>query len=1022
MPQHPLITELRQRLASEKGQGLFTLMELLYQSIAEIDIIFKNDVIQLINRQKELNSGFNKGILSLEQKNTEQNKITYSFLTLLDQIENTPSKNPNNEKTIALVQIDLSKIETNQKSISQKEVLYLNALQNYIEDLDISLGYHEKEYTPLSGSFRRKDHVALSIRFRKAKLKDKLGIRPSDIFHSEGNQEINNILEFVVNANHPIIILGEPGSGKSVTLRNIAFEIAEQQSRKEEEDGRIIPIYLQLGSYNQIDEKGNPVPVKDFIKFQLQEIIPGGKNILPFFDTLLEEQRAMVLLDAMDEMPAIDYQKRSEKLKEFLLSYGKSNVIALSCRVREYSGELQHSELLIEPFNELKIKEYLNKSWEICMLEIPPEKRAIAHQEYLKLASKNHLFHDLASNPFFIKLISNYFFTNKGQFPRTQSEIFENFIHNKILREAERMALPLKDQERILDIWGALGLGMIEGKFGSYIAINQIDQIQHISSRYSSQEIDRVITIGQKASLIRLEGKGILRFEHHRILEYLAAYYWEKHKADKKLQEAQLKNPWIRETLNLRAGITDQPDQLIQEILETVEKKLNFFLFINDLFTGLLIRIGTQEPNLENPNSDHLIALESDPESTLEKLEYLASFEVLMACAKQRWEEISQENKTRISQLAHRIAGSGHILDQVRLIRSMKGLPIAYVSPFFQILAKSKSDWVIKEMFASIHPNEKETQEYNTIFKVFMDATSGENAISRLLKIQGVSPINLARKNKYLRGGTFQFIKKTVFYWAGLGVVCAFSYWYSGLWSINVYESFWQPFFYVLLFVLVSLLTAGWRLTLIATITYGALYFIFPALTAFKYYLFLLVYSCLIGPYYWRAYWIRNPIKKYFSIFRNVGFFNRILALFFFWWPTLIILCNSMPEHLRCPSFLYRIGHFVLPLVCEGLFHVWYIIKASNVLRKAHKIQDKNITEKDGLFKKLVNELRAPHPKWYYQRILKIIENYPLDEAKILIPLKQLTDSGQYFINPDALIEVIDKLDLRRRQKELQLN
>jgi hypothetical protein len=55
---------------------------------------------------------------------------------------------------------------------------------------------------------------------------------------------------------------------------------------------------------------------------------------------------------------------------------------------------------------------------------------------------------------------------------------------------------------------------------------------------------------------LRLEKNETLRFEHHRILEYLAACYAKGAEHDEQDIYDRLTNPWWREVVTLRAGVT----------------------------------------------------------------------------------------------------------------------------------------------------------------------------------------------------------------------------------------------------------------------------------------------------------------------------------------------------------------------------------------------------------------------------------------------------------------------------------
>ena len=71
---------------------------------------------------------------------------------------------------------------------------------------------------------------------------------------------------------------------------------------------------------------------------------------------------------------------------------------------------------------------------------------------------------------------------------------------------------------------------------------------------------------------------------------------------------------------------------------------------------------------------------------------------------------------------------------------------------------------------------------------------------------------------------------------------------------------------------------------------------------------------------------------------------------------------------------------------------------------------------------KYIEELRKPWPDKLSKRILHHIIDLPLEEDKLIYGLRDLADSGEFFLKPDDVLEAIDRVDLRRRQKALQIS
>ena len=286
------------------------------------------------------------------------------------------------------------------------------------------------------------------------------------------------------------------------------------------------------------------------------------------------------------------------------------------CRKREYSGSFVHSELVVEPFDGGRIEEYLRRSWELySKAKLAPEVRYSQERNYLAIASPSQALYTFATNPFWLKLFTTYFFEKGGVIPPGWTEVFESYIKEKLQRERVRKHIPELVADSTLEIWKAIAYGTLEANRGTYFVAGSVSELPTLDSSATGR-IRQALEIGVSCGLILRDKDDSLRFEHHRILEYLAATYWES-SAVAAVRRDQLANPWWREVLTLRAGITGEPNRLVKEICAN-------FAAANNSASG---------------------QTEWTASLGLETLEVLAALELLLICAKQRdgksWTRIS---------------------------------------------------------------------------------------------------------------------------------------------------------------------------------------------------------------------------------------------------------------------------------------------------------------------------------------------------------------------------------------------
>lgn len=107
-----------------------------------------------------------------------------------------------------------------------------------------------------------------------------------------------------------IILLGEPGCGKTAALRHLAYRLAGEPGR--------LPLPLALSGF------GPHTALEDFILRGLSDTLDPGKwhwgmpQLAAHLDSLLESGRLFLLLDALNEMPHRGYRRRVEELRRFI--------------------------------------------------------------------------------------------------------------------------------------------------------------------------------------------------------------------------------------------------------------------------------------------------------------------------------------------------------------------------------------------------------------------------------------------------------------------------------------------------------------------------------------------------------------------------------------------------------------------------------------------------------------------------------------------------------------------------------
>jgi len=324
---------------------------------------------------------------------------------------------------------------------------------------------------------------------------------------------IRNIIKTLLRSIEPLVLLGDPGTGKTMTLQQTAMVLFDSEIK------RVFPIvtlYVRLGEF-YVEGPVGPEEVWSYVKASV------SPQISPYLDALDSTNRLIVLFDGMDEMSRERYGEHTEALSLFAASRRGRTKALFSCRITDFSPKFMHRRLVLLPFNHEQISLYLKRY--IPSFPITIEGQAWSLRRLVRELVRGSLPME-ATNPFVLWLLC-YQLQQKGSWPASRVELLRYYIEQNFFRKSE----DLEDEEgrfppvdQALSAWSLFAYTITSLNRGAAIAVRTLVD----ASSGKGIDVEQMIRIGKRCGVLQESMSGEerqIRFEHHRFQEFFTALF-----------------------------------------------------------------------------------------------------------------------------------------------------------------------------------------------------------------------------------------------------------------------------------------------------------------------------------------------------------------------------------------------------------------------------------------------------------------------------------------------------------------
>jgi HEAT repeat protein len=382
---------------------------------------------------------------------------------------------------------------------------------------------------------------------------------------------------------HPrLVILGDPGTGKSTLLRLIALTFARGDhfvaKRFQLQEDRL-PLLIPIAAYGEAITQSRKL---DFADFLFQRLAAEGLRDTTIVQRALERGECLVLLDGLDEV--LDLNTRiqvSREIERFVRNSDQRNRVVVTSRVAGYqrvglTGDFSHVTLL--PFGDAEIKAFV-QNWARAYESYPKptagweqraEKRA---QDLIESISSTPAIQRLAANPLLATILA--LIHQQGRrLPFQRVELYRLCVEAlaEHWQRARSLYRPIDlffgarrlDETYVVGKLAPIAFWAFETRATGLVHRAELEKkleeefvIQEDANETEARSLahDFVELIREQSGLLIERGPELFDFLHPTFREYLAARYIGERREPLQVLDKYLLLPWWREIVLLTAGI-----------------------------------------------------------------------------------------------------------------------------------------------------------------------------------------------------------------------------------------------------------------------------------------------------------------------------------------------------------------------------------------------------------------------------------------------------------------------------------
>lgn len=382
----------------------------------------------------------------------------------------------------------------------QREEIYLTELL-----INTTRARWEREYLPLSGSLN------------PPRLQSTMRLNDhSDPGMSAAGEKLIDLRDALIQRKKTrLVILGEPGCGKTTTLERLTLDLARR--RLNDPAHEKLPLPIDLFDFNK-----TPPDPTEFLRGEWRKT-----GLACDFDEMVLGGELCFLLDGVNQMPFDDRADRVSRWNAWAKKLPADNWAVFTCRSLDYQTSLELPEVHVQQLAAEDIQRYL----ELRLGSDPKELERIQGEFEIRLNSGDHRFKDLARNIFMLSLLVERALEGSS-LTANRADLMADLVERRLFTELSGGRQPdwlLSDQNETIaaafETLSRLGYAMQEARGAT--VLEKADALLALGQ--SSQTLldsDDALRLGVGSGLLEMKKEKdrpiSISFYHHLLQEFFA--------------------------------------------------------------------------------------------------------------------------------------------------------------------------------------------------------------------------------------------------------------------------------------------------------------------------------------------------------------------------------------------------------------------------------------------------------------------------------------------------------------------